>query len=177
LGCGAGRHLVYLAGLGFNVDGYDISENGLKESAEWLKREGLTANFKLGDMTSLDYPDNYFDGVISIHVIHHNPLAKIMITLSEIKRVLKPGGIALITLNAKQGSRYGNGVRIEADTYIPDEGEDRGIIHHFSDLTDVAFLTREFKVTNVHLEEHINQRGMQSSHWEVLMTKEEHLNY
>jgi SAM-dependent methyltransferase len=172
LGCGAGRHLVYLARQGFEMDGFDAAENGLKASAEWLAREGLSAKLTLGDMTYLTYPDNTFDGLICIHVIHHNPMAKIMLTLTEIKRVLKPGGIALVTFNAKQGSRYGSGVKVETDTYIPDEGEDGGIVHHFSDLADVAFLTREFKVLNVHREEHINDRGKLSSHWEVLMIKE-----
>ena len=39
LGCGAGRHLVYLAKEGFEVYGTDISETGL-EYARQLARAG-----------------------------------------------------------------------------------------------------------------------------------------
>ena len=45
LGCGAGRHTVYLAQEGFEVCALDISPEGVEHTAQWLTGEGLWANF------------------------------------------------------------------------------------------------------------------------------------
>ena len=37
LGCGSGRHLVYLAKHGFNVYGFDVSEHGIRIAKDWIK--------------------------------------------------------------------------------------------------------------------------------------------
>ena len=39
LGCGTGRHAVYLAKNGFEVYGMDIAKTGIKIAKEWLKKE------------------------------------------------------------------------------------------------------------------------------------------
>ncbi|OGD56838.1 hypothetical protein A2V71_01005 [Candidatus Berkelbacteria bacterium RBG_13_40_8] len=49
-GCGSGRHLVYLAKNDFEVYGFDIAEEGMKIAQEWLKKENLSANFKVGSI-------------------------------------------------------------------------------------------------------------------------------
>jgi 2-polyprenyl-3-methyl-5-hydroxy-6-metoxy-1,4-benzoquinol methylase len=46
LGCGSGRHVVYLAKNGFEVYGIDIAKSGIKIAKEWLKDEKLKANLK-----------------------------------------------------------------------------------------------------------------------------------
>jgi SAM-dependent methyltransferase len=99
LGCGSGRHLVYLAKHGFEVYGIDISETGIKLSKEWLKEENLKANLKIGDIyKKLPYPNNFFDAIISVQVLHHNKIEKIRKAIKEIERVLKPGGLIFITV-------------------------------------------------------------------------------
>ena len=50
LGCGTGRHVVYLAKNNFNVYGIDIAEEGIKMTKEWLKKEKLRANLKVGSI-------------------------------------------------------------------------------------------------------------------------------
>ena len=40
LGCGAGRHTVYLAQEGFEVYTLDISPEGVEHTAQWLIGEG-----------------------------------------------------------------------------------------------------------------------------------------
>ena len=53
LGCGAGRHTVYLAQEGFEVYTLDISLEGVEHIAQWLTGEGLQANLQQADMTAL----------------------------------------------------------------------------------------------------------------------------
>jgi 2-polyprenyl-3-methyl-5-hydroxy-6-metoxy-1,4-benzoquinol methylase len=52
LGCGAGRHLVLLAKMGFEVYGVDISIAAIMKASERLNRLGLNAELCLGDMRS-----------------------------------------------------------------------------------------------------------------------------
>lgn len=67
LGCGSGRHTVYLAKKGFKVYGFDISTEGIKLTKNWLKENNLKANLKIGSIyKKLPYKDNFFDAVISI---------------------------------------------------------------------------------------------------------------
>lgn len=43
IGCGAGRHLIYMAKQGFEVHGIDISETGLDATKWRLKKQNLEA--------------------------------------------------------------------------------------------------------------------------------------
>jgi len=102
LGCGTGRHVVYLAKNGFDVYGYDIAEERIRQTKEWLKEEGLKANFKIGSIYErLPYKDDFFDAVISTHTIHHGKIENIKKAIKEIERVLKPGGIIFINLRKR----------------------------------------------------------------------------
>jgi len=65
LGCGSGRHVVYLVKCGFDVYGIDIAEAGIKLTKEWLTEEKLKANLKVGNIyEKLPYKDNFFDAVL-----------------------------------------------------------------------------------------------------------------
>jgi tellurite methyltransferase len=109
LGCGTGRHLILLAKEGFEVYGLDISPTGLEEARRWLEEEGLRAELKEGDMSSLPYPEGFFDGAISIHVIYHGTLAQMRKAIGELHRTLRPGGLALLTFQSRRSYRYGRG--------------------------------------------------------------------
>ena len=49
LGCGTGRHLVYLSGQGFETFGLDISLAGLQQTRQWLGSERLNGALLLAD--------------------------------------------------------------------------------------------------------------------------------
>lgn len=172
LGSGAGRHLKYLSEHGIPVVGMDLAWNGLISAQELLHQEGYPTLLIQADMSeALPYTTDCFDSVISIHVIFHNPVVRLKSTLAEIKRVLKPGGLALITFNTVYNSRFGRGIELEPATWVPDTGIDRGIPHHFSSFTDLADLLSLFKVLKVRLDEHVEE-SHNSSHWVVLVQKQ-----
>jgi ubiquinone/menaquinone biosynthesis C-methylase UbiE len=167
-GCGAGRHLVYLAREGFETYGSDISDNALKRAEEWLTREGLHAEVKKSDMTIIPYPDEFFGGVVSAYVIQHNTRANMQKAINEIYRVLRPGGLLYITFISTGSHRCGNGVMIEPNTFIPDTGEDRGVPHHFCDRADVEDLLKQFHMIKIELNEKKDERWIHHSHWLVM---------
>ncbi len=96
IGCGSGYKTSmfgnYIGIYDKNIYGTDIKSWG--PYAEKL-HEKHNFNFKfIKDNNKLDYEDNSFDLVSCFLMLHH--VKKIDVLLSEIKRILKPGGILLI---------------------------------------------------------------------------------
>ena len=172
LGCGVGRHLVYLEQKGWTAYGMDLAPNGLNYARQWLAHENLTARLVRADMTTLPFASNRFDALASTYVIYHNPLVLMRRTLTEILRVLKPSGWTVLTFTTTRSGRYGLGVEIEPGTFAPDRGADAGVPHHFSTLSELAEDLDHFIVHRIQLDEKI-QDGLLSSHWLVLAQKPE----
>jgi len=171
LGCGAGRHLVFLAKKGFEVYGTDISEVGLDQTRRRLREERLEAELKRSDMTVIPYPDSFFDAVISIWVIYHNTLEAMRKTISEIHRVLNEGGLVFLTFQSKRSHKFGKGKETEKDTFVLEEGLEKGVLHHFSERNEVKELLKKFRILDLRLDEFIGKGGELNSHWEVLAEK------
>ena len=94
VGCGPGTITVDLARrlAPGQVVGIDSSAEIIEHAAGVAFDEGVhNARFQVGDVYSLDFPDESFDIVHAHQVIQHvaNPVA----AMREIRRVLKPGGI------------------------------------------------------------------------------------
>lgn len=93
-GCGDGKAALIYAHAGCTVDGFDISD-GLVDVARTLAAKyGLTerATFSAQPAEQLDYPDETFDIAAGISILHHVDISR---AVSELYRVLKPGGIAV----------------------------------------------------------------------------------
>ncbi|MBU1854563.1 MAG: class I SAM-dependent methyltransferase, partial [Nanoarchaeota archaeon] len=132
LGCGSGRHVVLLSKKGFQTYGFDVSLQGLKITRQWLKELGLKAHLKLASCyEKFPYENDFFDAIISTHVIHHNYHDRVRFCISEIERVLKPGGIIFIMIaGRKKKSVSANSKIIGPRLYVPIEGREEGVIHY-----------------------------------------------
>lgn len=96
VGCTAGHYTLTLAREGYHVTGIDISTESIKAAQLLSRNLGLTgAEFMAGDAEDMkDIPNNSFDGVYSFSTLRYvpNPLQAVR----EIRRVLKPGGRAVV---------------------------------------------------------------------------------
>jgi ubiquinone/menaquinone biosynthesis C-methylase UbiE len=92
-GCGSGRWNVWLKQHGISSIGLDCSER-LCAAA---KREFPECGFISGDMKNMPFFDKTFDGVIALGSVEHDPEGP-GLSLKEFYRVLKRGGIAVITV-------------------------------------------------------------------------------
>jgi ubiquinone/menaquinone biosynthesis C-methylase UbiE len=152
LGCGTGRHTVYLARKGFDVYGLDSSYTGLAYTIRVLGEEGLTAHLTIHDIQSLPYSDGYFDAVISIQVIHHNKLKKIVNTIKEIARVLQEGGLIWITMPVSKNEPSKRQKEIEPGTFVPLDGREKGLPHHYFKLEEIPTLFVGFSIIELHVD-------------------------
>ena len=94
LGCGTGRHSLWLAAGGATVTAVDFSDGML---AEARKKPGADAvRFVAHDLhRPLPFPDGTFDRVVSGLVLEH--LRELDGFFAEARRVLKPGGRAVVS--------------------------------------------------------------------------------
>lgn len=102
LGCGEGRHQIFMAKQGFEVHGADFSGTGLKLTKERLKRQKLDVYLVKFDMKMLPYTASCFSAIICLHTIYHQRLEGIKETISEIHRVLSIKGLLLINFLSKR---------------------------------------------------------------------------
>lgn len=93
-GCGMGEEATYFAKLGANVTAIDASPVGIEITKERAAYNGLTDRVKafVADATDTKFPNNSFDLVHGLGILHHVGLEK---GFAEVKRVLKPGGVAV----------------------------------------------------------------------------------
>ncbi len=99
VGCGIGVDSIQLAKAGFDVTAVDLTENALTVAREFAAHSGVSIDFRRANAENLEFPDATFDVVYSFGVLHHTP--DIEKAVSEVHRVLKPGGKALIMLYAR----------------------------------------------------------------------------
>jgi tRNA (uracil-5-)-methyltransferase TRM9 len=108
LGCGNGRHLLPCAEKCSSVVGVDISRKLLRIVQKKLHENVLnSASLVHSDVTALPFKQNYFDRVLFIASLHniqgqnHRQAA-----LTEVLRILKPEGIALVSVWSRWQDRY-----------------------------------------------------------------------
>ena len=99
LGCGPGYVTAHLHGLGLNAFGVDASPVMVELARE--ANPGL--RFEVGSMAALDVEDGALGGVLSRWSIIHTPPQDLPAILTEIARVLAPGGHLLIEFPATDG--------------------------------------------------------------------------
>jgi 2-polyprenyl-3-methyl-5-hydroxy-6-metoxy-1,4-benzoquinol methylase len=92
-GCGPGIYSVIFGKVGYQVSGFDISPSNVAIAEQLATKYDLshTVKFNVGTAERLDYPDEYFDVVVGIDILHHVDIAH---SVKECLRVLKKGGTA-----------------------------------------------------------------------------------
>lgn len=99
IGVGLGADHQRFAAAGADLYGIDLTERAVEHTRRRLAAYGLTSKLSVGDAEALDFPDQHFDLVYSWGVLHHTP--NVHAAVSEVHRVLKPGGRARIMLYHK----------------------------------------------------------------------------
>jgi ubiquinone/menaquinone biosynthesis C-methylase UbiE len=120
IGCGNGRHLEPLADRVDHAFGLDASTELLGLARERAADHGYDGTLLAGDAARLPLRDGAVDLAVYVATLHHLPSrAGRVESLSELSRVLAPGGRALVSAWSTEHDRF--------DDHATDEGFDTTI--------------------------------------------------
>ena len=99
IGVGLGADHQKFAEAEAELFGIDLTDRAVEHTRRRLMEFGLSSDLKKGDAEALEFEDGFFDQVYSWGVLHHSPSTSKAI--SEVRRVLKVGGLANIMIYHK----------------------------------------------------------------------------
>ncbi|MEV4129119.1 class I SAM-dependent methyltransferase [Nocardia sp. NPDC049707] len=149
LGAGHGRDALYLARSGFQVTATDFSAVGLAQLRHAAVTAGIDDRVRTLEhdaRTPIPLPDNAFDGVFA-HMLLCMALSteQILALASDIKRVLRPGGVFIYTVRHVGDAHYKTGISHGDDIY-----EQGGFAVHFFSRALVDAVADGWDLTEVH---------------------------
>jgi len=124
LGCGPGQIARYLHRQGVETLGVDLSPRMVAEA----QRLNPEIHFHQGNMLSLPDEDNSWGGIAAFYCIIHVPREQIVNAFREMKRVLKSGGVLLVTIHIGEEVKHfdqlwDKPVNLDFAFYLPAEVE------------------------------------------------------
>jgi SAM-dependent methyltransferase len=141
IGCGIGALHPYIAPLFASIDGCDISA----ESIERARKENPEIRYAAYEAPELPYGDASFDFALTVCVVHHVPPEQWPLFFAEMRRVLRPGGLAC----AIEHNPLNPATRLavmrcpfDADAVLLGSGTTRGLMRDagFGDISREFFL-------------------------------------
>src|SRR5215469_17131294 len=124
VGCGTGTLALEVArrvGRAGRVVGVDPGKEQIAHARAKAARRNAPIEFQIGVIEQLPFPDQSFDVVFSTLMMHHLPTPLKRQGLTEIARVLKPGGRLVIADFKHKQERQGQAARFHAGgSRIPD---------------------------------------------------------
>jgi SAM-dependent methyltransferase len=127
VGCGPGHVARYLQGRGVSVLGVDLSP-AMVEAARRLN-PGIA--FAQADMRSLGIADEALGGIVALYSIIHIPRPEVVASLAEMRRVLRPGGMLLLSFHIGDEALHLDewwGRRVSVDFFFFRPGEMTGFL-------------------------------------------------
>jgi SAM-dependent methyltransferase len=118
VGCGpGGGPSWFIAREGFSFTGVDGSETAIGKARQRFSVENLTGEFHVGSLDKLPWGDETFDCIVDVACLQCNNEAGTERIVSEIRRLLKPGGNHF-SLTARAGT-WGDrtGERIDSTSF------------------------------------------------------------
>jgi ubiquinone/menaquinone biosynthesis C-methylase UbiE len=108
VGCGTGTDSLQFARNGAIFTGVDLTPRSIEIARKRFEVYGQEGEFVLSDAENLNFADESFDAVYSFGVIHHTPNTERAAT--EIHRVLKRGGKAIVMVYHRSSLYYWGGI-------------------------------------------------------------------
>jgi ubiquinone/menaquinone biosynthesis C-methylase UbiE len=110
IGCGLGTDGAQFAKAGASYTGVDLTDAAIELARKRFELFGLRGELQVADAENLNFANESFEVVYSHGVLHHTP--DTTHAVSEIHRVLKPGGRAIVMLYHRDSYNYRVGIRI-----------------------------------------------------------------
>src|SRR4030042_6173558 len=111
---GSGRHALYLASLGFQVTGVDVSRVAVALCREKAERLGLAVKTVVADLEDYRLPGDAYDFVINFHYLQRSLAGPVV-------QALKRGGVLVFESFTIDQLQYGYGPKDPAFLVRPGE--------------------------------------------------------
>jgi len=143
-GIGAGVNTIHLARRGYVVDALDASAEMVKVAQNRVDgypeiSDRITINHISPNAQSLPYDDESFDYIVCVNVISLlGSRERVLLLMSEFKRILKPGGRIIVDVNAQGADFSRNSKKVAEDTYLYKgvSGTEEGILTYCPDSAE-----------------------------------------
>lgn len=98
---GSGRNAVYLATLGFRVEGVDSSRKAIEEAMSFAQEKGVSIETRVEDLEKVPYfEERAYDLVICFNYLQRS-------LIPEMKKWVKPGGMLVHETFIVDQARFG----------------------------------------------------------------------
>jgi len=174
LGCGTGRHSIFLTNLGFTVSAFDLAEDGINLLRTKIQNLNLNIDVQAGDMLNLPYEPETFDCILSMFTIQHTDMDGLEIILKDIYKLLKPKGEAFITLTSKKSDSWERHKesRIDNNTLIKTEGPEVGVPHTYLDYEEAVKMLSDFNIIKIQeIIKYLPKQERRHAHFYCLLSK------
>lgn len=149
LGCGIGRHVVFLNNYGLDAWGIDLSSVAIEQAGNLFVHEGqldLAEKLVQGSITDMPFADNFFDFVVSHGVLDSVPFEVARKAMNETARCLKPGGMFYLDVVSGDDSRHQSGFCGEE---IVDTSHEHGTVQSYFNREKIEILIGDsFDITD-----------------------------
>ncbi|MNI08566.1 Demethylrebeccamycin-D-glucose O-methyltransferase [compost metagenome] len=150
LGCGTGRHTLFLAAQGFHMHASDLSQTGVDMTRRLLEQSGsYPAEYSVQNMYDLSFEDGRFDGVLCIWVQGHGIREEVRQGIHEIYRILREGGTVVTDFVTTDDPTYGIGERIAENTFVGGRPGEEDIPHYYTTRDELAEMFAEFRTVQL----------------------------
>ena len=96
VGCGTGRAFLPLQQAGFKIIGFDPVMAGLRASRKHCEKDHLSLSIMCATASQIPLQSSSIDLVLAIGILFHLSSYELDLTLQSIRRVMKPGGEAIL---------------------------------------------------------------------------------
>lgn len=152
LDCGAGGSMppLYLFhSYGYETHGIEYDQDQVELAN--ARSKDVNLGIEQGDMRALPFEDASFDFVYSYNSIFHMKKVEISESISEMKRVLKPGGLMFVNFLSVDDFRFGEGPDLGDNQF--EQMDDEPVIHSYFDyeeaekyFEDMGFVLKERRI-------------------------------
>lgn len=142
--CGTGTNTLYMARMGFDVTGIDISLQAIKMAKQKAKEAKVKARFMVGNAVEVPFGNEEFDFVFDMGCFHHMFITDRDPYIEGLCRILnrRTGRYLLVCFSDKNGPAWNHFAKPQLTHYFSDHFQIQNI-QHFGSVEGNGF-TRFF---------------------------------
>ncbi len=177
VGCGTGNNVWFVAREGFDAYGIDGSKSAIEFARNYLQKEGLEADLKDGNFSSLPWENSFFDIIFDRGAITCCSFSDATKVIQEVARTLKPGGKFFFNPYSEAHSSFASGKQLEdgrVDGICEGSMVGEGQICFYGKQQALNLLTPHFEVESIqHLElSDVTKSGVSiHAEWRIIARK------